>query len=117
MVSLPDPRRARIHAAVDALLDALQPEPAPPHSLNVSTSPLVSKQEAARHFNVSTATIDRLCRSGEIPYITIGDSRRFDLVAVRAALETRATQPVASPASSPPETSTGGVRRLSRGTR
>lgn len=82
-----------------------------------SPSPMVAKQEAARHFNVSTATLDRLCRTGEIPYVTIGDSRRFDLAAVRAALEARAgAEPKAPPVSSPPETSTG-VRRVSRGAR
>src|SRR5580658_5708122 len=48
---------------------------------------LVDKRDLAHALGVSPATIDRLCRAGRIPFIRVGDVRRFDPVAVRAALE------------------------------
>lgn len=120
MSSLPDPRRARIHAAVDALLDALQPEPVPPPSPMVSTSAqMVDKRELARALSVSVATVDRLDKEGQ-PHVRIGDAKRYDVAAVLAWHRERSAQqpasPSTAPASSPPETSSG-VRRVSRGSR
>lgn len=81
-------------------------------------APLVCKQELARVLSVSTPTVDRLTRDGVIPFVRVGDSRRYDVAAVRAALEARtAAEPKALPASSTPPTLTGGVRRVSRGSR
>ena len=77
-------------------------------------TPLLSKQQLAAALGVSTATIDRLCRERAIPFLTVGDSRRFELVAVRQALEARAAGEATEPPQALPEVSTGGVRRLTR---
>lgn len=69
-------------------------------------APLLTKQQLGSALNVSTATIDRGCREGWLPFLLVGDVRRFDLAAVRAALLTRTTGAAVS-------TSTG-VRRLQR---
>jgi excisionase family DNA binding protein len=77
-------------------------------------APLLSKQQLAAALGVSTATIDRLCREGAIPFLPVGDSRRFDLGSVRQALEARAAEEL--PESSPhaPEDRPSGVRVLSK---
>ncbi len=48
--------------------------------------PLLSKQDLAVALGVSVPKIDRLAREGRIPYVLVGDTRRFDLDEVRAAL-------------------------------
>jgi hypothetical protein len=76
-------------------------------------APLLSKQQLAIALGVSTATLDRLCREGAIPFLPVGDSRWFDLASVRQALETRAGKEL--PGSPPaPEARPGGVRLLSK---
>jgi len=75
-------------AARDGVVEALQTKaPAPPNS--VTPPPLLDKRALAHAMGVSTAKIDRLVRSGEIQYVLVGEVRRFDLEAVRAALEAR----------------------------
>ncbi|MFT3769645.1 MAG: tyrosine-type recombinase/integrase [Minicystis sp.] len=78
-------RRARIHAAVDALLDALfdDTEPAPAAPAPTAPAVLVDKREVARTLGVSVATVDRLDREGQ-PFIRVGDVKRYDLAAVLA---------------------------------
>ncbi len=83
--------------------------------------PLVDKRELALSLGVSAATIDRLCRQGRIPFILVGEVRRFDFDAVRAALETK-PEPADAPAnpasqSAPRDRLGANVRMLSRGTR
>jgi excisionase family DNA binding protein len=77
------------HPLVEALLDRLATLVAERVQLAPQqTSPgLLSKRTLAQHLECSTATIDRLCREGKLPYRLVGDSRRFDLDEVRAALE------------------------------
>ena len=50
---------------------------------------LVDKKTLAHALGVSTASVDRLCREGLIPFVLVGDVRRFDLDAVRSALAER----------------------------
>jgi excisionase family DNA binding protein len=92
---------------------ATSPAPAP----TPGTAPLVDKRGCAYALGVSPATIDRLVRDGRIPYRIVGDSRRFDLAAVIAALEEHKvatkTNTVATPPW-PPDEPIPGVRLLSR---
>ncbi len=48
--------------------------------------PLLDKRALAHALGVSTATVDRLCRQGRMPFVIVGEVRRFDLEVVRAAL-------------------------------
>jgi excisionase family DNA binding protein len=50
-------------------------------------TPLVDVRDCAYALGVSPATIHRLVRSGRVPFIVVGESKRFDLAAVREALE------------------------------
>jgi excisionase family DNA binding protein len=102
--------------AIDAqalVLDATAPVPlrAP------EPAPLLSKQQIAAALGVSTATVDRLCRERAIPFVTVGDSRRFDLANVRQALEARAAEELPALPSQGSEDRPSGVRRLTRGGR
>jgi excisionase family DNA binding protein len=78
---------------------------------------LLNKRALAHALGVSTATVDRLCRTRRIPFVVVGDARRFDLAAVRAALATTPSSP--SPKLAPPEEAAGlhGVKLLTRGGR
>ncbi len=73
-------------------------------------SQLVAKQAAASALGISTATLDRLVRAGRVPYVLVGDSRRFDVAVVRAALAVEANAPTAE--SQRRATPIPGVRRL-----
>jgi excisionase family DNA binding protein len=80
-------------------------------------APLLDKRGLAHALGVSMPTIDRLCREGRVPYVQVGESRRFDLQAVRAALAApapSAQEGRANPAASPHKTVGAGVRLLSR---
>jgi len=44
-------------------------------------------RQIATHLSVSRATIRRMYKSGQIPYMRVGNQYRFDPVAVRAALD------------------------------
>jgi excisionase family DNA binding protein len=73
-------------AAREGVVEALQTQAsAAPKAL----TPLLDKRALAHALGVSTAKIDRLVRSGEIQYVLVGEVRRFDLDAVRVALEAR----------------------------
>ena len=81
--------------------------------------PLLDKRALAHALGVSTAKVDRLCREGRIPFVRVGEVRRFDLAAVRAALEAgdererdERGKPPADAA--PPAGRVAGVRLLSR---
>jgi excisionase family DNA binding protein len=101
--------------AMDAQAQML--EAAAPVEVRVAEpAPLLTKQQLAAALGVSTATIDRLCREGTIPFVPVGDSRRFDLASVRQALEARAATNVTPPQLAP-EPSPSGVRRLTRSSR
>ncbi len=133
MATLPDAARARILALVSpraallaqvaalrALADSLEaltnaPEVATAPPLPASPEPLVSRLEIARLLGCSIATLDRLIREGAIPYLVVGETKRFDVQAVRAALAARietAPRPVPQLEAAPVPT---GVRLVSRG--
>ncbi len=95
------------------LTSAREPSPAVPA--------LLDKQALAHALDKSTASIDRLVRDGAIPFVRVGDVRRFDLAAVLAALQvvpatTEKPQP-ARTRSSPPTTGLAGVHLLTRSRR
>jgi hypothetical protein len=106
-------------AARDGVVEALQTRVA---SGPKPIAPLLDKRSLANALSVSIASIDRLCRDQRIPYVLVGDVRRFDLEAVCEALRTHAPGPVkadAPPAPSPPamrleDAPVPGVRLLSR---
>jgi excisionase family DNA binding protein len=76
---------------------------------------LIDKRSLAHGLGVSPATVDRLCRDGRIPFVRVGDVRRFDLVAVRAALaETSTAKSSAPPTSILGHAGLAGVRLRSR---
>jgi len=88
-----------------------------------AVTPLVDKRMLAHALGVSIPSIDRLCRSQRIPYVLVGEVRRFDLEAVREALRASAPGPVNAERPSPPapapapcseEVPIPGVRLLSR---
>ena len=77
-------------------------------------SPLLSKGEVASALRVSGATIDWLVRAGRIPFVRVGDVKRFDLEVVRSALGERLARAADRPAAEV-QGPLFGVRRLSRG--
>jgi excisionase family DNA binding protein len=91
-------------AALRAAADVVEQGAPPP-------ARLLSSQDCAAALGVSVATLNRRVGEGAIPYVTIGDSRRFDLDAVRAALAEHAVRPAEG---DPANDATAGVRRLSR---
>jgi hypothetical protein len=124
-----NPRRERFVALMAELFDILY-EPVEETAPAVTTStatpqPLVDKRELARMLSVSPATVDRLVRAG-LPFVPVGDVRRFDVTACRAWLEEQGERraEAGAPASRPRVTSAsttetgsgehGGVRLLSR---
>jgi excisionase family DNA binding protein len=107
-------------AARDGVVEGLQAHaPAAPKAV----TPLIDKKTVAHALSVSIATIDRLCRDERIPFVQVGDVRRFDLEAVREALWASAPGPVKVERPAPPaqsataraeEAPIPGVRLLSR---
>src|SRR5580698_8129774 len=82
---------ARGHAmlAQAARLRAAQSrQPAAPPSPRFSS--LVDTRDCAHALGVSTATINRLVHGRRIPFVMVGESRRFDMRAGVAALEQHA---------------------------
>jgi excisionase family DNA binding protein len=103
-------RTAAREGAEQALLAARPTETALP-------APLIDKREVARALGISVAKVDRLCRDHRIPFVRVGDVRRFDLAAVRAALEAggdRAAQRRDVQPAAPSPSPIAGVRLLSR---
>jgi excisionase family DNA binding protein len=76
---------------------------------------LLDKRALAHALGVSTATVDRLCRANRIPFVRVGDVRRFDLAAVREALATPPAQPSPPGLTSAPSSLMRGVKLLTRG--
>jgi len=104
-------RKAAFEGATEAL--AAQRLAVPP-----SSRPLVDKRELAHELRVSPATIDRLCRTGRIPFVRVGEVRRFDCAAVRVALEESGASPHSTVPTAPrSKVQVSGVRLLSRGLR
>jgi excisionase family DNA binding protein len=107
-------------AARDGVAEALQTQgPAAPKTV----APLIDKKTLAHALSVSLATIDRLCRDERIPFVQVGDVRRFDLEAVRGKLPASAPGPLKVERPAPPaqsataraeEAPIPGVRLLSR---
>jgi hypothetical protein len=105
-------------AAREGVVEALQTQaPVAPKTV----IPLINKKDLAHALSVSIASVDRLSRDGRIPWVPVGDVRRFDLEAVRQALRAQAPGPVKaedppppSPASQFDEAPIPGVRLLSR---
>jgi excisionase family DNA binding protein len=73
-------------AARDGVAEGLQAHTVPAPK---SATPLLDKRALAHALGVSTAKIDRLVKKQEIEYVLVGEVRRFDLDAVRRALEAR----------------------------
>ena len=105
-------------AARDGVVEGLQTQP--PAGAK-PMAPLLDKRALAHALGVSTATVDRLCRLQRIPVVPVGEVRRFDLEAVRAALTARREEAAAVARNSPDlargSPLLGGVRLLSRGKR
>jgi excisionase family DNA binding protein len=80
---------------------------------------LLDKRELAHALRVSVAKVDRLSRDGRIPFVIVGDVRRFDLTAVLAALpqQGQPTDERVRPASPARKQVLAGVRLLSRESR
>jgi len=98
-----DELRALVRDEVRAALTSVAPASATP-------SPLVDKKECARALGISTTSLDRMTAAGKVPFLRVGDVRRYDFAAVRAALET----PAATPTRPAPRERVAGVRLLSR---
>jgi hypothetical protein len=71
-------------AAREGTTEALMLRPEAPST--APPLPLLDKRALAHALGVSTASVDRLCRQGRIPFVLVGEVRRFDLEAVRIAL-------------------------------
>jgi excisionase family DNA binding protein len=106
-----------LSGALDALVERVAErvvERMTPVFENKAPSPpgatLLSKSELASELHVSTATVDRLVRAGRLPFARVGDARRFDVDAVRRALEERGG---GAPTTSEPGVAVGDVRLLS----
>ena len=82
-----------------------------------ATTPLVDKRGLAHALGISPATVDRLCRDGRIPFLRVGDVRRFDLDQVRAALAANSAPASEVRTTTAKRTQIGGVRLLSRSSR
>lgn len=65
-----------------ALLAALRPAVVVPAAVEAAPT-LLDKAQLARALGVSRGQIDRLARAG-MPYVTVGDRKRFELAACRA---------------------------------
>jgi len=74
---------------------------------HAGASRLVSRNELLEHLSISSPTLRKLETKNAIPFVQVGDLRRYDIDAVRAAL---ANVP-------PTSTETSNVVRLSRGRR
>jgi excisionase family DNA binding protein len=81
----------------------------------VAPTPLLDKKALSHALGVSLASVDRLCRDGRIPFVSVGDVRRFDFAAVLAALD--GGGPATPPTTKPARTMPREVRLLSRGSR
>jgi hypothetical protein len=100
-----DELRALMRETLDAALAA--------HAPSMTPLELVDRRELARLLVVAPVTITRLTAEG-LPCTYVGESPRYDVVAVRAWLDARGRHGTKAKAS---KASIGGVRLLSRGLR
>jgi hypothetical protein len=105
VVVTPDELRAIVREELGACLATREPAS--------TLGALVDKRRLADALGVSVATIDRQSAKGRIPFLLVGEHRRYDIVAVRAALE---AVPAVAPAAKASRELVSGVRRLSRTT-
>lgn len=113
-----DPLAAFLSMVRAAAREGAQDALAAQSATTSATSPtLIDKRSLAHALGVSPATVDRLCRNGRMPFVVVGEVRRFDLVAVRAALAQSHGQLAGSPTSAPRPAAIAGVRLLSRRSR
>lgn len=71
----------------------------------MSTEPFVPIEDLAKHFTVSVSTVRAWVRQGLIPqhtYIKVGNTYRFSVSRVIAALTTPAPEPVPQPSPAAP---------------
>jgi excisionase family DNA binding protein len=108
VVATPDELRAIVRDELRAILLTREPATSAP-------APLLDKRGLAAALGVSPATVDRQTAEGRIPFVRVGDHKRFDLAAVRAALEL--TPARLAPVVAPARGRVPGVRLLSRGPR
>jgi excisionase family DNA binding protein len=86
-----------------------------PREAATPAAPLLDKRALAHALGVSTATVDRLCRTKRIPFVVVGDARRFDLESVRAALTATGVEPDPKRVAPAASATLRGVRLLTRG--
>lgn len=72
IVTTPEELSKIVKAAIQAALPEYKAQ-------QISTDPLLSKAEAAKHFGISTSTIDNHRRRGIIKGIKVGQQIKFDL--------------------------------------
>ena len=100
-------REAARQGTADALAAA-----EPRHS---APAALLTKQELAAALAISPGQVDRLVRRGALPFVPVGDHKRFDLAAVLSELGNHEVRVAAAPKPSTGAASSG-VRLLTRGT-
>lgn len=71
----PPRRAAGSHASAESPASSLPP------------TALVTIKELSRYLNVSRSTLWKLVHSGQVPHVRVGNQYRFDVVAVRGAME------------------------------
>jgi hypothetical protein len=111
---------AAVADALDAQADALDVAPAP----DAPSAQLVPPHACAAALGISIATLNRRVNEGIVPFVQIGDARRYDVAEVRAALAA-APSSTSTPRQLPPAASDSGpelvtaspagVRRVSTG--
>ncbi len=82
---------------------------------STSLAPLLTPHECAAALGISIATLNRRVIEGVIPFVQIGDARRYDLDAVRAALVAAPTTLLGARAPERETQPASGVRRVSAG--
>jgi hypothetical protein len=102
-------------AAREGVAEALSAQRAREHP--TGNDALLDKRALAHALGVSTATVDRLCRARRIPFVIVGDVRRFDLACVRAALATAPAEAEPKRLAPADAASLRGVKLLTRGGR
>ncbi len=102
-------REAAREGAAEALGAPRAREPA------MVSDTLLDKRALAHALGVSTATVDRLCRARRIPFVIVGDVRRFDLASVRAALIAASANAEPKAAAAPELAGLRGIKLLTRG--
>ena len=102
------PRALRAHAdAIEAGAAAIVP------LTSSSTDTLRTTHECAAELRISVATLNRMVKAGKVPWVPVGESKRFDMTKVRAALAAT-TEAKTSPTLAPAQPAPSGVRCLSR---